>query len=490
MAVKTHAKNTVSLLAAGIGAKLLQLVTASLIIKALPVAQNDAFQLGITFGFVLAMFTEFGVRGYVVREMSRLRTDRDAAQRLLFDAMNARFILVGVVTPVALMLLYAVHLSHAVIVCTLWMLVYAVLDSFAVLLRAVLRAYERMEFESAFSIIGRGVILALVMLAIRTKGLGVNFAILAHLMGSLVECVGLLIVVKHVLGLSAFGRSTLAASKWILYKSMPFAVLVVIGTLYMRTGSFLLTKMRGEVEAGPFLVASRLPDATSFLPLALVNALIPALSRAKNDRKKINHYFEFLMRYLGFAGIIISAVFVIEARWIILTFSKAEYLNAVPVFRWYGAWVTLTFLEYVMANLLICLDHEKLVMRRYTLALIVNIVLNLVLIRMYGLTGAAIALFFSELTAMLIDVTMVVSHKIRFDLRIPGEIVLVGGVAVVALLLLSALHPILRIAGAVVASGALAAVFAWNKDRDVLLRLISKWRPVPATPVVPTAPEE
>ncbi|MBX7244828.1 MAG: polysaccharide biosynthesis C-terminal domain-containing protein [Candidatus Sumerlaeaceae bacterium] len=428
---RRHARNALALLLSGIASKLLFLVASLIIVKKVSVGVNGDYRLALlTFGQVFAVLTEFGLRGYMVRQFARIRDNYASAQALFAETVYLRLLLFAVFFPIFQILMHALGYSSEFLSVAGWFLVYAFLDAASMGFKATLRAYERMEFDAWFSILGRGLIAAGVYLLYKNGALTLQNIALVHLSAAAVETTGLTFTVRFVTRLSPFRLPQWSAMKRVFLESLPFAVLVVVGMLYLRTGSLVLSWLRSSDDVSYLYTAAMIPEAGNFIPIAVVNALLPFLARNHGNTPLVQAYFSALMRYLGLIAAAIAVYFFWETRWIILLFSKPEYLVAETTFRWMGAWLILTFLQYAMANMLICLNQEKLVLRRYLLMLPLNIILNVVFVPKWGAAGAAAALTLSEVFCILFDVVMlhncgIVVH-IRIVLQVLGLIALGG----------------------------------------------------------------
>lgn len=478
-----HLKNALALLTSGGVTKVLQFVTTIVVIKRLSVGDNGVFQLAYSLGFIIALLGEVGVRGYVLRELARRRDDEQSARKLFGDVLNLRLALTAVVTPAAFLVLWAAGYSQHVLLATLYMVVYSGLDALSMLFKFVLRAYERMEFDALFSIIGRAAVLVLVLvLPGASESLTLKQAMIAHAAGALIECAGLCFVLRLALPLRFFNAVRLDGLREALVRSLPFAVVNVTGILYLRTGTLALSKLAGEESVAYFNTAGRLPEAALFLPVALVNAVVPFLSRHATDRVVMAKYFDFLLRYILLAGCAVGAFFIFEPRAVILAVSKPEYLVAAPAFQLYGAWMAAAFVQYATTNLLICLNDERWVMRRYGLALAVNILLNLALVPYYGVTGAAWAMLLSQAASTALDIKRLRQHGVTMRLA-PLVQAMVLTMAMAAVLAGEATG--FRMGAALGAATAMIAAMGWHEDRDLLLKIIRRRTSAPPAPAAP-----
>jgi O-antigen/teichoic acid export membrane protein len=184
-----------------------------------------------------------------------------------------------------------------------------------------------------------------------------------------------------------------------------FAVLSFVGILYFRMGVLVLG-MSGSDSAhsvAVYSLAGRVPEGLSFFPVAIVNALVPFLSRKSDDREAIASTFNSLVKMIGLSSLAAASVLVLCAHEVILVVGKHEYLPYIRVFQLYAFAVITSFLQYVLANQLICMNREKQVARRYTICLALNVVLCLILGLKFGAIGAITALLICEAVGLTLD---------------------------------------------------------------------------------------
>jgi O-antigen/teichoic acid export membrane protein len=472
--LRRHATNAAALAFSGAWAKVFAFATTVMLLKTLPTAENSIFQLGLAIAAILAMVGELGVRGFALREIARVHDQPAEAQRLFSDFLAARLLGSVALFPLALLVLWAFSFSQVAVIFTMWLLLYAVLDAFAMFLKFVLRAYERMEFDAVFSVVGRGgVLLVLVWLA-TTGRLSLGSATLAHVAGAALEVGALFVATRRVTGLRFLGRFDLGGVRDALVKSLPFAVVNVVGLLYIRTGTLAVSKILGEDQVVFFAAASKIPESLSFMPVAIVNAVIPFLSRNYGNREVLDRYFTFILRYLGIAGAFIAAVLIAEPRWIIHVIATPEYLKSTAAFQWYGVYGLVTFFQYAIVNFLICINEEKSVMRRYAVALPMNIALNIALVPRFGITGAAMAIVITEVAALMYQALVLHRHKHSGLWRTLAGATALTAVGVLLMRAMPGLQPVARVSIAAAAFTAIAGILAWRADRDLVLRVLRR----------------
>jgi O-antigen/teichoic acid export membrane protein len=466
--LRIHFKNISSLLLSGAASKILVFLATIKIIKALSVPDNGIYQVAYSLGFIYSLFAELGIRGYLFRELSRVHDQPEARQFIFSDVWNLRVLLSALVLPVSVIVSCALGYRQDVVLYTFFLTLYALLDTFAILLKFTFRAFERMELDPLFTVLGRGILLGSVLVLAHTRNLNIRTLVITHVTSAVVEICAITITMKWLLPLRFFLWHSASGVKAVLRASIPFAVVNLVGFLYLKTGLVLVSILINESASAFFGTAGRVPEAATFFPIALANAFIPFFSRNAQDVPAIRRYFEILLKYSGFAGAAFAAFFLFDTRFIILLFAKKEYLVAISTFQLYGVWTFITFLQVIIANLLICLNEEKQLMWRYVISLILNIVLNFILIPRYGISGAGIALVSTEVFARVYNLFLLHSRQVKVPLYLIIETGTVFCAVSAALLLMAPFGDWIRCSGAVVVGIMLVMVFSARRDWRIL----------------------
>lgn len=448
MTVHRHLSNAAWLTLSGAIAKALLFAASVITYKRLSVPANGLLGFGLAYGSIAALFMEGGVRGYMIRELSRIRENAADSNRLYSVVLNARGAMVLVVAPVGLLVAWLLGYHGAALLFVAAMMGYGLLDSMATLQKAVLRCYDRMNYDALFSTFGKAILVALLLLAAHLHQFTLAVVGGAYLVSALLEVAALAIVSRSGLTLQWGGFCSKAEISDLLRKSWPFASIIMVAILYLRTAVFALSaqpwlvwlfdhsrllghtraQLSPESSIAQFTTAARLPETLSFLPVAVMNAMIPFLSRNKANTGKVQSVFTVLVQNLGLAGFLLAPWLASQAGAFLLIISKADYLLATHAFTWLALAVPFSFLHYTTANLLMCLDEERTVLHREFTALTLNVILNIVLVPYYSFTGAAAALMICEIVSLMFDLRILSRHSIRLPWKLWAEWLFTGAI--------------------------------------------------------------
>lgn len=221
------------------------------------------------------------------------------------------------------------------------------------------------------------------------------FAII-HLFESVLLAIGYFIVYKYNNFYLKNWRFSYQIAKKFLNDSWPLLLSGVVIAIYMKIDQVMIKHFMAVKDVGYYAVAVKLSEAWYFLPMAISFSLFPAIINAKN----INHILyitrlQKLYDLLAFISISIAIPVTIFSNLIINILFGELFQPASSVLTIY-IWAGIsTFLGVASNKYLITENLTKLAFLRTLIGMIANVILNLILIPIYGIEGAAFATLIS-----------------------------------------------------------------------------------------------
>lgn len=224
---------------------------------------------------------------------------------------------------------------------------------------------------------------------------------------------------------SGFFRPSISISDSlrILRLSYPFALLILLMSLFNRIDSVMLERMleEGKVEAGIYAQSFRILDAASQFSLLFATLLLPMFSRMLRTGEEVNGLIRIALPVLMVAGISLALSANYYNREIIdlLYRSHADY--SARIFSLLMIGFVFVSTSYIYGTLLTANNNLGYLNILAGVTVLINITLNLVLIPRNGALGAAIASLVSQAFYAVMQVLL----SVRI-LRIPlnGDILL------------------------------------------------------------------
>ncbi len=178
----------------------------------------------------------------------------------------------------------------------------------------------------------------------------------------------------------------------LLKHSWPLMVAGFAITVQMKVGHVFIGEFLDAESVGQYAAAARLSEVIYILPVAIAASLYPALVKWKDISEET--YRERLQKFVDvmvWSGIAMAALMSVTAEWLIVTVFGEVFKPAGQVMSIYVWTAMFVFIGVATNNWLLTEKLEKFTMYREILGAAVIIGLNILLIPMLGIIGAAIA---------------------------------------------------------------------------------------------------
>lgn len=351
-----------------------------------------AFALVALFG----VFSKLGLDGILVREVVR---SPDTQQALLASAFVLRLAGGAAAAAAAVLCVSLVRPADAtvqlLVVVVSAGLVFQALDVFDLWFQSQLRnRYAVLAKTSVF------LLMAAVKVGLILHGADVRafaaVAVLEILFG------GIALAATYRLSGQTFERWRAAPGtmKRLLGPALPLILAGAAVSIYMKIDQVMIARMLGDRAVGLYSAATRLTEATYFVPGTLIASVLPAIVaiRASNEplfRDRMQRLFDLMA-----AGAVALALPLSLFSVFIVRLLYGEPYSASAAVLAIHAWASVfVFLGIASSTYLLAENLTLISFYRTALGAIVNIGLNLVLIPRYGIQGAAWATLISALVA-------------------------------------------------------------------------------------------
>ena len=194
-------------------------------------------------------------------------------------------------------------------------------------------------------------------------------------------------------------------AKKLLRESYPLIFSGMAVVIYMKIDQIMLGEMIGSQSVGIYSAATRISEIWYFIPTAIASSIYPAIFSAKKEGNEILYYrrIQQLLRLLSTIAIIIAVPMSFLSGDVVTILFGSEYSAAGPILAIHIWAAVFVFMGVGTFSWFIAEDLAYLTLRRSLIGAVVNIMLNFVLIPMYGGIGAAIATVISQAFASFIS---------------------------------------------------------------------------------------
>lgn len=411
MTRRSVAQNTAFMTFASIGQKIVAFVYFTLIANTLGAEGTGMYTLALSFSTIFVVFVDLGFTNVFVREAAkRGQKLQDYLQTLLATKIGLGVLSYGAMVITMMLLGYEPALQSLIFLSGVTML----FDSLHLTLYGALRAIGDLRYEAGSVVLSQlgSLVLGGTFLML---GFPIIFLILAYTIPSFLNVVFVswVLIRKHSLKLvPKFDRKTFGYLGRI---AVPFALAAVFSRFYSYLDSIILKQFLGNESVGLYSVPYKITYAFQFVPLAVVAAFYPRFSEFfEKSKDRLAKLFEQSLKYLWLVSFPIAAGIGVLAHDILVTLYKPTYLPAVPVLQVLLVGLIFSYISFPIGALLNACGKQVSQTVIVFITLVVNATLNITLIPMVGVVGAAVAALVGNIVLTLFGYVVAASiMKIR-----------------------------------------------------------------------------
>ncbi len=179
-------------------------------------------------------------------------------------------------------------------------------------------------------------------------------------------------------------------AKYLIQMSWPLAFSAILVTLYMKIDQIMISSYLDSSALGIYSTVVSLSESWYFIPVATVSALFPAIMNArKHDEERYQNRLQNLYDLMSFISLGIAIVMTFASPLVYKILYKADFAAGAEVLSihiWAGIFV---FLGSASGQYLIAEGYTKLSLVRTGVGALINIILNMWWIPIFGIKGAA-----------------------------------------------------------------------------------------------------
>jgi PST family polysaccharide transporter len=393
-ASQTVAKNTVWLSISNVCGRLLKAVVIIYAVRVLDPAGWGVFSYAVTLAGFFTFFADPGVNIMLIREGSK--KDNAYTAKLLSTAFYIKIILIiATVLFVLFVTPFFTTLPGAKILLPIVALI-VIGDTLREFFSSYIRAKEKMEREAAIFLITNVCIVVFGFVALSFMPTAVSFG-WAYAAGTTVGALLALWVLRaHIKKLFSEFSAKLVIP--ILRSAWPFAITGALGLLLTNMDILIISWMRSASDVGIYSAAVRIIQVLYLFPVIIQYSTLPVLSRlAKQDSEKFRRTLE-------------QVVTVIFSVSIPIVFGGAilgtEIMRSVFGPAYVAGGMSLSLLMFsmlvdypggVISLAIFAYDRQKILINASIIGGVTNVVLDLILIPRYGITGSAVATLVAQI---------------------------------------------------------------------------------------------
>lgn len=239
-------------------------------------------------------------------------------------------------------------------------------------------------------------------------GLGIIFKqpIIYFIFLGFLNCIVLLLLHLYISWKKEFtyffkNKVDLSNSLAFMKQGLLFTTLMAANIIYNKIDIVMLEKMSGSVEVGYYSGATRFIYPFMFISTAFMTAIFPSLAKHSANPENFKKIQFLGLYYLGGIGVLLSTALFFSSDIIFSTFFGSKYDESIPVFKVLVWYLAIVFIYGPISNSLVAQNKVKFLVVLNLIMIVVNILINLALIPVYGALGAAVATIVCEILILI-----------------------------------------------------------------------------------------
>lgn len=197
-------------------------------------------------------------------------------------------------------------------------------------------------------------------------------------------------------------KFSLSEAKRLLSHSWPIIISAFMQMIYQQADKILIARYLQDMGmVGQYSAATRISEASFFIPVALSAALFPGIINNRENKplqlKRLTQIYSLMI----WSALFISIGGYLLGDWVIGFLYKDGFPLAPEIFKIH-IWITIpVFFGTAWGSWLLALNKQKLITIYQVLVLIFILALEMYMIPKYGIKGAAYSVVFSYLLSLL-----------------------------------------------------------------------------------------
>ncbi len=396
--ISKYVLNTSWLLGSKIYRMGLALVVTVWMARYLGPEQFGVFSYALSFVSLFSVLISLGLENIIVREVLN-HPDEDST--IITSGLMLRCI--GGILFISSTMLIIISSKPGDVLTQTLVLIFSIGYLFKIfdVLRYWFEAHIKAKFSAGMEIVAFTISVSLKIVLIVFKAPLIYFA-WAVSVEAMVMAVGLLFLwFNRKTSLLNHFKPNWIKARYLIKEAWPLILAGALYTIYSKIDQIMLGEMIGNQSVGVYAAAVRLSEGWFFIPTVIASSLYPTMINAKNlSRDLYLERTQHLLNLMAVIGVGAAILIGVLAFPIIDLIFGSEYKTSamiLVVHIWGGVFLAISGISY---RYLVAEGLQKYSFYRGLTGLIVNIAMNLWLIPLYGIMGAAIATVASQFMAL------------------------------------------------------------------------------------------
>jgi O-antigen/teichoic acid export membrane protein len=406
------ARNVIASFLSKVLVKIIGFTVTILLINFLGKIQFGTYAIIMTLLMIWMIFVDFGWGNMIIREISKNKalTNRYFANFLAFQAIVGVFF-IALLLGVARVLNYSAHIQQLIVIACVGLYCYGL----SKVPNAFLVAYEAVDLVSLIVLVSNLFNSALILLGVL---LAKPLAFFIWINNAYLTAQLFLFLYFHHRRVCPLAlHIDFALWRKLILLGLPFTLLVGASVLYTRIDVIMLSKMKDAAACGIYASAAKFVYPLTLFSEAVLVSLFPVLSRKRaQDPAGFTFAIEKTIKYLAAFSVPTALGITILAPRIITLLLKPEFAPATLTLQLLIWYLPIVYFYGVISHALIAAERVVFLTIVNSIAILVNVALNLLLIPKYSFNGAAVSTLLSEAFVLICFISF--KRQLR-DVKIP-----------------------------------------------------------------------
>jgi stage V sporulation protein B len=376
----------------------------------------DISQYGLFFGLLsffslLIMFMDFGLStaaSKFIVEFNISKSFKDIKSLLLsilfFQIVTSIIIIAIIVLCIPQLsknFFHMLNITIYIILMCVWFFTLPIITFF----NAIFQGFQKYGLFSSIEL-ARQVLGLIITVVLLFFGYGLISPFIAYALVNII-CLGIYSPMLFKI-FPQFFHTKFSFNKILLWKVFKFSLLLsistLIGVIMTQTSTMMLTYFDGLAATGIYQVAIPIAGLTVFVFSILPNIAYPIISELNfvGKSQELLDGINFLYKYMYIITIPIAIILITFSGLIITLFFDAKFISAILPLRILIVMSIFSGIIIITTTIMSAIGRPQDIAKIMVYAAILNIVLNIVFIHLWSVTGAALATLISMFVAMII----------------------------------------------------------------------------------------
>lgn len=343
---------------------------------------NFTYALSIA-GFFL-MFSDWGLSGLLIKNYQIFENKRQIIQEII--SLKIILILIIVILSITGYFFIKENPAKVVYLIILSALSLGVLRD---MITTIFKALQKMEYES-FSIIIESITTTSLGILVLYFKRDIFYLGIAYFLGALWSFIFCLTKIFQLFKSLNFKFSFLKAIDY-LKQGTPLLLLGFLGFIFFSSDQIMIGYLKGMKELGYYSPIAKIILNLTLIPNIAVTALLPYFSKISLEINKLKIIYRKIFFSFIILSLIIAGILVISADLWFLKIFGSQYEKSILIFKIFVWTIIFLYGLTLLDNLLFVLGKQWFNFYVTSFFAILNIILNLWLIPIYGAVGACVA---------------------------------------------------------------------------------------------------